>query len=175
MRATRAGEDVDLCLRGAASPVTPSCIAATMSSCAPKAHPRAWRRTVGHARAPCHDARNDVRFFGAWAAILDEDVELAAATWDAELHEARAVAPAGPGRVVIEGQPGGLAPAGDEARAMTAACTAAGLAPAARDEPFPRVAPRLEPRTRALLYEALGRELPRARRASSCPPRPRPP
>jgi GT2 family glycosyltransferase len=101
---------------------------------------------------------NDLRFIGAWGAMLDEDVELAEATWDAELHEARPTPAAGPARVVLEGQPGGLAPAGDEARAIIAACTAAGPLVAARDEPFPRVAPRLDPSLRALVREALGRD-----------------
>jgi GT2 family glycosyltransferase len=101
---------------------------------------------------------NDLRFIGAWGAMLDEDVELAEATWDAELHEVRPTPAAGPARVVLEGQPGGLAPAGDEARAIIAACTAAGPLVAARDEPFPRVAPRLDPLLRALVREALGRD-----------------
>ena len=101
---------------------------------------------------------NDLRFIGAWGAMLDEDVELAAATWDAELHEIRSTPEAGPAGVVIEGQPGGLAPAGDEARAILAACAAAGPLVAARDEPFPRVAPRLDPSLRALVRDALGRE-----------------
>jgi GT2 family glycosyltransferase len=101
---------------------------------------------------------NDLRFIGAWGAMLDEDVELAAATWDAELHEIRPTPAAGPANVVVEGQPGGLAPAGDEARAILAACAAAGPLAAARDEPFPRVAPRLDPSLRALVREALGRE-----------------
>ena len=90
--------------------------------------------------------------------MLDEDVELAGATWDAELHEIRPTPAAGPASVVVEGQPGGLAPAGDEARAILAACAAAGPLAAARDEPFPRVAPRLEPSLRALVHAALGRE-----------------
>jgi GT2 family glycosyltransferase len=101
---------------------------------------------------------NDLRFIGAWGAMLDEDVELAAATWDAELHENRPTPAAGPAGVVVEGQPGGLAPAGDEARAILAACSAAGPLAAARDEPFPRVAPRLDPSLRALVHAALGRE-----------------
>jgi GT2 family glycosyltransferase len=101
---------------------------------------------------------NDLRFIGAWGAMLDEDVELAAATWDAELHEVRPTPAAGPASVVVEGQPGGLAPAGDEARAILAACAAAGPLAAARDEPFPRVAPRLDPSLRALVRDALGRE-----------------
>jgi GT2 family glycosyltransferase len=101
---------------------------------------------------------NDLRFIGAWGAMLDEDVELAAATWDSELHETRPLRPAGPAGVVVEGQPGGLAPAGDEARAILAACAAGGPVVAARDEPFPRVAPRLDPSLRALVHEALGRE-----------------
>ena len=101
---------------------------------------------------------NDLRFLGAWGAMLDEDVELAAAMWDAELHETRPTAPAGPAAVMVEGQPGGLAPAGDEARALLGACAAAGLPAAARDQPFPRVAPRLDPALRALVREALGRE-----------------
>ena len=101
---------------------------------------------------------NDLRFIGAWGAMLDEDVELAAATWDAELHELRPIPASGPAGVVLEGQPGGLAPAGDEARAILAACAAGGPLIAARDEPFPRVAPRLDPSLRAVVREALGRE-----------------
>ena len=101
---------------------------------------------------------NDLRFIGAWGAMLDEDVELAGATWDAELHEIRPTPAAGPAGVMLEGQPGGLAPAGDEARAILAACAAGGPLVAARDEPFPRVAPRLDPSLRALVLDALGRE-----------------
>jgi hypothetical protein len=101
---------------------------------------------------------NDLRFIRAWGAMLDEDVELAGATWDAELHELRATPTTGPASVVLEGQPGGLAPAGDEARAILAACAAGGPLVAARDEPFPRVAPRLDPSLRAVVLDALGRE-----------------
>jgi hypothetical protein len=86
---------------------------------------------------------NDLRFVGAWGAKLDQDDELAAELWDAALENRAPVRVVESGEVVICGQPGGIGPAADEARAIVASLTDAGACPCAVDWPVPIVIPRL--------------------------------
>ena len=156
-RGTATGWRMSTCACAPGWPATVSSTGATSRSCTRRA-PRAGPERSGPRPTALRDAVQRPALHRRLGAMLDEDVELAAATWDAEFHEIRSTPEAGPAGVVIEGQPGGLAPAGDEARAILAACAAAGPLVAARDEPFPRVAPRLDPSLRALVRDALGRE-----------------
>jgi GT2 family glycosyltransferase len=86
---------------------------------------------------------NDLRFVGRWAQHLDQDDELAAALWDAALEDQAPQRWETAGEVVVAGQPGGIGPGGDEARAFVAALAATGRRPVAADEPHPNVIPRL--------------------------------
>ena len=97
---------------------------------------------------------NDLRFVAAWGAKLDQDDELAAELWDAALENRPPSRVVESGEVVICGQPGGIGPAADEARALLGTLHAHGHLPSAVDWPVPIVVPRLQGRAARLLTEA---------------------
>lgn len=101
---------------------------------------------------------NDELFAGRWAAHLGQDDEIAAAVWDAALRDRPPARMARTADVVIQGQPGGIGPAADEARAWLSAFAEHDVV-AAADWPVPIVVPRLNPET-ARLVEAAQRRLP---------------
>ncbi len=86
---------------------------------------------------------NDLRFVGRWATELEQDDELAARLWDAALRGGPPARRQRSADVIVVGQPGGIGPAGDEARALVAAFAARGHAVATADSPVPTVVPRL--------------------------------
>ncbi len=95
---------------------------------------------------------NDLRFVGAWMAKLDQDDGLAAQLWDAALENRPPPRISPTGEIVVLGQPGGIGPGADEARAILAALEAAGAFPCAGDWPVPIVVPRLSgPMAKTLL------------------------
>jgi len=97
---------------------------------------------------------NDQRFVGAWAHLLGQDDELAAALWDASLANEPTARMAATADLVILGQPGGIGPAADEARALLGATAELGWTPAAVDRPAPIVVPRLAEPAASLLRQA---------------------
>ncbi len=97
---------------------------------------------------------NDLRFVAGWASQLDQDDELAARLWDAALEDRPPDRLATTADVVVFGQPGGIGPAADEARALLAAFAARGVVPAAADSPRPTVVPRLTGAMDSLLDQA---------------------
>jgi GT2 family glycosyltransferase len=89
-------------------------------------------------------AANDRLFISRWAAQLEQDDVLAERVWDAELRDgffARDLTT--PASLTVFGQPTGLGPGADEARALLVALNALGHHPAAVDLPNPNVAARL--------------------------------
>lgn len=108
--------------------------------------------------------QNDLRFVSTWAAQLDQDDELATRLWDATLRGQPPERMATTADVIVVGQPSGLGPAADEARALIAAFAARGELPAAADSPGTIVVPRLNREMAKLLDQALRRHpVPRAR------------
>lgn len=101
---------------------------------------------------------NDELFVGRWAAHLGQDDEIAAALWDASLLDRPPGRAARTADIVIQGQPGGIGPAADEARAWLSALAGREVV-AAVDWPVPIVVPRLSPEMTALL-KAAQRRLP---------------
>lgn len=97
---------------------------------------------------------NDERFVGRWAAQLGQDDELAAHLWDAALQDHPPTRMARTADVLIQGQPSGIGPAADEARALLAAFAAGGDVVAAADWPVPIVVPRLSDPMATLLGHA---------------------
>lgn len=88
-------------------------------------------------------AANDDLFIGRWGEQLDQDDELGAQVWDAELRDgfkARdlTIEPS----IIVAGQPTGLGPGADEARAFIVALHGLGHRPAAIDLPNPNVVAR---------------------------------
>lgn len=84
---------------------------------------------------------NVLRLNATWGALLDEDAELAAATWDGWLDvlpPARGVVPA---ELAVVGTPSGTGPVADEARALLAACEA-GCRPSPSASTCPTARPR---------------------------------
>jgi GT2 family glycosyltransferase len=105
--------------------------------------------------------QNDQRFARRWRAELDQDDDLAARLWDARLQN-RPVARTEPGAdVAIVGQPGGIGPASDEARALLAVLLSHGRIPTTADWPPPTVVPRLSEPAATLLAQA-SRRIPAA-------------
>jgi hypothetical protein len=86
---------------------------------------------------------NDRHFVARWGAHLDQDDELAARVWDALLEDCPLDRVRADADVVVAGQPSGIGPAGDEARAVVIALDACGMTPATVDHPRPIVVPRL--------------------------------
>lgn len=97
---------------------------------------------------------NDERFVAKWAAQLGQDDELAAGLWDAALEDHPPTRLATTADVVVVGQPGGIGPAADEARALLALFDAHGNVTAAADSPVPIVVPRLSGPMAELLARA---------------------
>ncbi len=97
---------------------------------------------------------NDELFIGRWAAQLGQDDEIAAHLWDATLEDVRPVRIARTADVLIQGQPTGIGPAADEARALMAAFAAGGEVVAAADWPVPNVVARLSDPMATLLKQA---------------------
>jgi GT2 family glycosyltransferase len=96
---------------------------------------------------------NDELFVDRWASQLGQDDELAADLWDAALEDHPPHRLARTADVVIQGQPGGIGPAADEARAWLAAFAEREVV-AAADWPVPVVVPRLNPRMAKLVRDA---------------------
>jgi GT2 family glycosyltransferase len=97
---------------------------------------------------------NDELFVGRWAAHLGQDDEIAGQLWDAALEDRRPVRAVRTADVLIQGQPTGIGPAADEARALLAAFAAGGEVVAAADWPVPNVVARLSDPMAALLNQA---------------------
>jgi GT2 family glycosyltransferase len=97
---------------------------------------------------------NDLRFVSRWGASLDQDDQLAADLWDGALEPVPPARIADPADLVLVGQPGGIGAAGDECRALLAALSACGRAPAALDAPAALVVPRLDGPLAQLLAQA---------------------
>jgi hypothetical protein len=97
---------------------------------------------------------NDLLFTGRWAAALDQDDALAEQVWDAALQDGPLPRLVTTADLVVLGQPSGIGPAADEARALLAAFHGRGHLPAAVDWPVPTVVPRLHGQMGALLPEA---------------------
>lgn len=97
---------------------------------------------------------NDLRFTAEWADKLDQDDDLAARLWDAALEGHPPARSRRTADVFVSGQPGGIGPAADEARALLAAFAARGWVPGAGDSPIPLVVPRLSTPMAELLGEA---------------------
>lgn len=97
---------------------------------------------------------NDERFVSRWAAQLGQDDELAARLWDATLEDHPPTRLATTADVVVVGQPGGIGPAADEARALLALFASHGGVTAAADSPVPTVVPRLSGTMATLLAQA---------------------
>lgn len=101
-------------------------------------------------------AANDDLFIGRWAEHLDQDDELGAQVWDAELRDgfkARnlMIEPS----VIVLGQPTGLGPGADETRAFIVALHALGHRPAGMDLPNPNVAARLNGELGRIIDQAM--------------------
>jgi GT2 family glycosyltransferase len=99
---------------------------------------------------------NDELFVGRWAAQLGQDDELAAELWDAALRDDPPKRKARTADVVVQGQPSGIGPAADEARAWLAAFAEREVV-AAADWPVPIVVPCLNPGMATLVDQALRR------------------
>lgn len=97
---------------------------------------------------------NDEYFVARWAEHLDQDDDVAALLWDASLENAPPKRLSRTAELIVFGQPGGVGPAADEARAFLAAFDALGYYPAAADTPHPTVIPRLGGEMAALLHRA---------------------
>ncbi|MGH2863351.1 MAG: hypothetical protein ACRDLT_17880, partial [Solirubrobacteraceae bacterium] len=85
-------------------------------------------------------AANDNLFIARWGLRLEQDDELAAHVWDADLRDgfwSRDLT--APATAVLIGQPSGLGAGADEARAFLAALRALGHNPAGMDLPTPNV------------------------------------
>jgi GT2 family glycosyltransferase len=102
---------------------------------------------------------NDERFVGRWATQLGQDDELAAALWDAALQDQPPPRHALTADVMIAGQPTGIGPAADEARALLVAFAARGEVVGVADSPVPTVIPRLS-HPMATLVDQARRRLP---------------
>jgi GT2 family glycosyltransferase len=87
-------------------------------------------------------ASNDRRLIGRWAALLDQDDELAATLWDAELGQYAPPRDHPDADILVMGPPSAIGPGGDEARALLAAFDALGCSVAALDDPDSLVLPR---------------------------------
>lgn len=83
------------------------------------------------------------RFIRAWDTRLAQDDELAARLWDARLENLSPTRLATTADSVVLGQPSGIGPAADEARALLGALVACGYITAGIDVPRPTVMPRL--------------------------------
>jgi GT2 family glycosyltransferase len=101
-------------------------------------------------------AANDHLFIGRWAEHLDQDDELALTVWDAKLRDGfeSRVLTTSP-TVIVLGQPTGLGPGADEARAWIVALDALGHRPAGLDLPNPNVAARLSGRQQQTITQAM--------------------
>src|SRR5579863_3089277 len=101
-------------------------------------------------------AANDQLFIRRWAGQLEQDDELAATVWDAELHDGvfRRDLDTAPS-VMVFGQPTGIGPGADEARAFLIALDAIGRRPAAQDLPVPNVAARLTGKAAVITNQAM--------------------
>ena len=151
-------EDVDLCLKlrmAGHGIVYRGDISFTHHEGASRGQGAALWQTPERLAAMRH---NDRLFIARWGSMLDPDEVLAAELWDAVLRDRPAPRGSEAAAVVVEGQPGGWGDAADEARALLEACRAAGLPAAARDNPFPRVAARLEPDAAVALAAAAARQ-----------------
>jgi len=102
---------------------------------------------------------NDERFVGRWAAQLGQDDELAAALWDGALQDQMPARTVMTADVMIAGQPTGIGPAADEARALMVALGACGQVVGVADSPVPTVLARLS-HPMATLVDQARRRLP---------------
>src|SRR5947209_3616166 len=147
-------EDVDLCLRirmTGARIVYRGDVTITHHEGASRGQGKALFATPGKREAMRH---NDSRFASRWAAELDQDDELARRVWDAELQNQPPVRTSRTANLVIVGQPSGIGPAADEARAFLGVLAAHGWVVATGEWPHPTVVPRLSGEPAALLDDA---------------------
>jgi GT2 family glycosyltransferase len=86
---------------------------------------------------------NILRFVNAWHQHLAQDDDLAAQVWDARLEDRPPARLATTADVLVVGQPSGIGPAADEARALLGTMIASGRLPAALDVAPVTVQPRL--------------------------------
>lgn len=103
-------------------------------------------------------SHNNQRFASRWATQLEQDDALAAELWDAALWDGPPRRIARTADVMIGGQPSGIGPAADEARAWLSAFAERDVV-AVADWPVPVVVPRLNAEM-ATLLEGAGRRLP---------------
>jgi GT2 family glycosyltransferase len=101
-------------------------------------------------------AANDDLFIGRWAEHLEQDDELGASVWDAELRDGfkprtLTIEP----NMIVLGQPTGLGPGADEARAFIVALHALGHRPAGMDLPNPNLAARLSGELAQIVDQAM--------------------
>ena len=101
-------------------------------------------------------AANDHLFIGRWAEHLDQDDELALSVWDGRLRDGfeSRVLTTSP-TVIVLGQPTGLGPGADEARALIVALDALGQRPAGLDLPNPNVVARLSGQQGQIITQAM--------------------
>jgi GT2 family glycosyltransferase len=101
-------------------------------------------------------AANDHLFIGRWAEHLDQDDELALSVWDGKLRDGfeSRVLTTSP-TVIVLGQPTGLGPGADEARALIVALDALGQRPAGLDLPNPNVVARLSGQQGQIITQAM--------------------
>lgn len=104
--------------------------------------------------------RNDELYAARWGHLLDQDDELAACVWDGRLQHSNARQATAVGHVGVVGQPEGIGPAGDEARAFLDVIEAHGAQPGAFTFPPVTLLPRLSPTHDARLRQAAGRDIP---------------
>ncbi len=99
-------------------------------------------------------AHNDRLLISRWSALLGQDDDLAASAWDAALDSEQPPRLTHDAGVLIVGQPYGIGPAADEARAILATLAGFGHRVATANQPASQVAARLTGRLRELLDEA---------------------
>lgn len=106
-------------------------------------------------------AANDQLFISRWSEHLDQDDDLAAAVWDAELRDGflRRDSTGPAATMIVLGQPTGLGPGADEARGFLVALDAIGHRPAGLDIPNPNVVARLSGRVARVTIEAMRTQL----------------
>ncbi len=142
-------EDVDLCLRIRSSGRT-----------IVYRGDLAFLHDEGQTRAGIDDLPNVQRLMRRWRHLLEPDLELAAAAWDATLAFAQLPRTHPSTAIVVAGQPNGVGPAADEARALLLALERCGAPAVAADYGLQLVRPRIAGATGAALDRALRRALP---------------
>jgi GT2 family glycosyltransferase len=120
----------------------------------------AFLHDEGQTRGGIDDLPNVQRLMRSWRHLLEPDLELAATAWDATLAFSQLPRTQPSTAIVVAGQPNGIGPAADEARALLLALERCGAPAVAADYGLQLVRPRVAGATGEALERALTRAMP---------------